>query len=206
MARRSLEFILTLIIPVSLMLVVGADVWIHIVFGPAFLQAEAALRILAVAHLLMYVSLVCAYALAVLNFTWRMSAVFVSGMVINPVCNAFLIKPALALEGAGGGGAACATATLLTEIVIVGALLGLLGRRTFDAELIVRVSKSLAAAIAVAALDTFLLKPLGPARLLLDAAIYVTLVLVTGATDVRGMVNWTRMAMRERKSTKPPAG
>jgi uncharacterized membrane protein YidH (DUF202 family) len=68
------------------------------------------------------------------------------------------------------------------------------------------VSKSLAAAIAVAALDTFLLKPLGPARLLLDAAIYVTLVLVTGATDVRGMVNWTRMAMRERKSTKPPAG
>lgn len=204
MVRRSLEFILTVAIPVSLMMVVGADVWIKILFGPNFAPAAMALRVLAVANLLMYVSIVCAYALAVLKMTWRMSAVFTGGMLVNPICNLLLIKPSLSL-GLGGGGAACATATLITEIGVVTPLFLMLGGRAFNSRLIVRIVKNIAAAVLVIVLDTLVLQPLGPVRLLLDAAIYVVLVLVTGAVNIRELVSSVKMALRQRKGESLPA-
>src|SRR6185503_11222380 len=47
MVRRSLDFILTVAIPVSLMMIVGADVWIKLLFGAKFAPAASALRVLA---------------------------------------------------------------------------------------------------------------------------------------------------------------
>jgi O-antigen/teichoic acid export membrane protein len=207
MVRRSLEFILTMTIPVSLMMIVGADIWIKILFGPNFAPAAMALRVLAVANLLMYVSIVCAYALAVSNLPWRMSAVFATGMLINPICNLLLIKPSLTL-GLGGGGAACATATLVTEIGVVTPLLSMLGRRVLNVRLVTRILKNFAVAAGVVALDSFVLHAWGPIRLLIDAAVYVLLVLAIGAVDIRELVTSIQMAMRQRKdksSAPPPA-
>ncbi len=196
MVRRSLEFILTLAIPVSLMMALGADVWISVLFGRAFAPSVAALRVLAIANLLMYLSIVAVYALAVLKLTWRMSLVFVGGMVINPVCNMLLIRPMSTLEGPGGGGTACAIATLVTEIAVVTPLLIMLGRRAFDRRLLGIAGKSLAAALFVTALDILTLRRLGPVRLLVDGVVYVALVLVTGGIEIRGTAAWLRAASR----------
>jgi O-antigen/teichoic acid export membrane protein len=205
MVRRSLEFILTMTIPVSLMMCVGADIWIKILFGANFAPAAMALRVLAVANLMMYVSIVCAYALAVSNLPWRMSAVFASGMLVNPVCNLLLIKPCLAL-GLGGGGAACATATLVTEIGVVTSLLTMLGRRVLNARLVSRAVKNLAVAGGVVALDALVLRPWGWVRLPLEAAIYLVLVLAIKAVDIRELASSIRMVIQQRrnKSSAPP--
>ena len=193
-------------IPVSLMMCVGADLWVKILFGPNFAPAAPALRVLAVANLLMYVSIVCAYALAVSNQPWRMTAVFACGMIVNPICNLLLIKPGLAF-GLGGGGAACATATLVTEIGVVGPLLAMLGRRVLGARLVLRALKNFGVAGAVVALDTFVLRPWGPWRLALEAVVYCVLVLVTGAVDIRELVASIRTTIRQRKQkdSAPPA-
>jgi O-antigen/teichoic acid export membrane protein len=205
MVQRSLEFILTLTIPVSLMMCVGADVWVQILFGPNFAPAALALRVLAVANLLMYVSIVCAYALAVSNQPWRMTAVFAGGMIVNPLCNLLLIKPSLNL-GLGGGGAACATATLVTEVGVVIPLMTMLGRRVLGARLVVRALKNFAIAGGIVALDAFFLRPWGAVRLLLEAAIYCVLVLVTGAVDIRELVASGKMALEQRRARRatPP--
>jgi O-antigen/teichoic acid export membrane protein len=203
MVRRSLELILTIAIPVSLMMLVGADIWVRLLLGPKFAPAAAALRVLAVANGLMYVSMVCAYALAVTNKTWRMSAVFVGGMIVNPVCNLVLIKPSLEL-GAGGGGTACAIATLVTEIGVVTPLFVMLGKRAFSVELGIKVAKNLGVAVFVAVLDAWALRSLGPVRLAIGALVYVVLVLVTGAVDIRELRRWLEVAMKQRKGASSP--
>ena len=71
----------------SLIITLGAELWVSILFGRAFSPAALALRVLAVATVLMYVSIVAYAALAVLNFTWRMSLVSVWGILVNLAIN-----------------------------------------------------------------------------------------------------------------------
>jgi O-antigen/teichoic acid export membrane protein len=200
--RRSSEFILALSIPVSLMMVVGADFATHLAFGAAFAPSAAALQVLAVAYLVMYVSIVAWCALTVLKHTWRVTAIMSAGLFVNPPLNLVLIKQGLRLRGDGGGGVACAVSTLITELVIVALLLRLLGRRGFDARLVGSVVKGLAIAALVVVVDRVALRSLGPWRFLVDGAGYAVLALVTGAVDLRGILGWTRQALAERKAAK----
>ena len=203
MARRAFEYVLALAIPVSLVMILGADLWIRVLFGPAFAPAATAVRILSVAVFLMYVSIIAANALAVLNYTWRMSLTFVAGMVINPFCNVMLIRRISALIGAGGAGVAAATATLLTEIAIVTSLLSLLGRRGCDRRLLLSVTKNVGAAIVTVLLDTLAFRSLGIARLAIDAILYGAIVILTRAIDVRGMIEMVRRRLPKGETASP---
>lgn len=185
MVRRSLEFVLNAAIPVSLALGLGAGIWINLLFGAAFAPAALSLAILAAATLLMYVSIIVSYALAVLNRTWSMGLVFVSGMFINPLCNAILIPHFSSSGVPGAPGAACATATLLTEMAIVAGLLSRLGRQSFDRRLLVVAAKAVSAAILAIAIHVLISRAWGALGLVLELSAYVLVVLVSGAVDVR---------------------
>ena len=202
MIRRTLEFILALAIPVSMIMIAGADLWVSVLFGKAFAPAAMALRVLAIVTLLTYVSIVAAYALAVLNFTWRMSLTFLGAMLLNPTCNFLLIRHMLTKLGPGGGGAACATASLITEVAILISLLTALGPRTVDRRLMVSATKSIVAAAAIVTIDHILLRPMGPVRLAVDAGVYVVLILASGAFDFRGLLGLARSAMSQRKQRR----
>jgi len=160
------------------------------------------LRVLAIVTLLTYVSIVAAYALAVLNFTWRMSLTFLGAMLLNPTCNFLLIRHMLTKLGPGGGGAACATASLITEVAILISLLTALGPRTVDRRLMVSATKSIVAAAAIVTIDHILLRPMGPVRLAVDAGVYVVLILASGAFDFRGLLGLARSAMSQRKQRR----
>jgi O-antigen/teichoic acid export membrane protein len=202
MVRRSLELVLSLAIPVSMLMLVGADIWISVAFGKAFSPAAMALRVLSIATLLMYVSIVAAYAMAVLNYTWRMSLTFVGGMIINPTTNLIFIPRMSAAFGPGGGGFACAVATLVTEIAIVISLLLALGSRCFDRRLIVASLKNLGAAVLIIVVDSLFFTSLGPIRLAIDAGAYALVVLWSRAFDLRGLLEIARTAIRQRKLRK----
>jgi O-antigen/teichoic acid export membrane protein len=198
MVRRSLEFVLVAAIPVSTALFVGADIWVTLLFGQAFAPAAMALRVLSVATLLMYLSIVAVYALAVLNHTWSMSFIFLAGTIISPAAN-FILIPKLSATGvAGAAGAACALSTLVTELAMVTGLLWKLGKSTFDRHLIAVIAKSVAAALAVILLDAHVFRPWGPIRLLVDASIYVIAVGLSGAVDLRAFVALVKTAKQSR--------
>jgi O-antigen/teichoic acid export membrane protein len=103
---RSLEFILSLAIPVSLMLVLGSDLLVGLVLGPKFAPAATAMEVLSCAHVLMYLSLVCSTALTMLNRAWHATAVFGVGLIVSPLCNLLFVPIGLAHLWPGGGGAA----------------------------------------------------------------------------------------------------
>jgi len=184
--RRSVELCLSIALPTSLALVLGADLWVRLLFGAAFAPAAMAVRVLAPLFVLTYVAVAVSSALLAEGRGWAVTAVSVGGLVINPLLNLALIPLArslLARDGAGGVG--CALAMVGTETAVTSALLTIARpARAFDRRSLVALAKMLLACAAAAALDALLPLPL-PARLLAAGALYFALVLAWGAIRPR---------------------
>jgi O-antigen/teichoic acid export membrane protein len=194
--RRSMELILTVAIPASLMINLGAEVWISIIFGAKFLPAAPALRVLATMFVLTYVAIVYAQALVMQERAWALAKISIAGLVVNLGLNLVLIRYAMSHFGLGGGGTGCALAMLATEIFVTSCMLVLVGKGAFDARSILAIGKSVAAYLVVAVVH-WLLAPWGPARLIVDVILYAGIVLTTGAVRPRQMVQVIRESGRK---------
>jgi O-antigen/teichoic acid export membrane protein len=197
MLRRTLELVLTLAFPVSLAIAIGADFWVRIVLGHQYAAAAWALSILGPTFLLTYTATTIAIALNVTGGEWTVTVTSVMSMFINPLLVIFLTGFAKGW-GEGGGGAACAMATVGTETFVLIAMFSRLGRIAMDARLAKMLVKTVAVCVAVAAIDRLLLQPLGGARLLLDGLLYVGLVLGTGAVSVKETAAFVKQIRAER--------
>ena len=193
--RRSLELILVIAIPASLVINLGAELWTHIIFGAAFAPAAPALRILATMFVLMYVSIIYAQALIMLERAWTLVVISVVGLVANVALNLVLIPFSLRTFGPGGGGTGGALAIFGTEIVVATCLIGSVGRGAFDRRNVVAIGKSLAACAVVTLLDRRL-AAWGLLRIAADVSLYAALVLATGAVRLREMIGVLKEALR----------
>ncbi|MFN0064061.1 MAG: oligosaccharide flippase family protein [Myxococcaceae bacterium] len=200
--RRSLEFILSLGIPVSLMLGLGAELWMRVAFGAEYVAGAGALRILAPLFALTYVAMVCATCLTNLNRAWTLTLVSVLGLLLNPLLNWVLIRLAIHSGQPDAAGAACAWADVITEVAVTGAMLLWVGRRAFDRRSAIALCKTLGVTGGVVVLHV-LLAPLGHVRLLLDAAAYSIGVLASGALRFNESVTLVRTALANRHKQVP---
>jgi O-antigen/teichoic acid export membrane protein len=193
--RRSLELILTLAIPITLLLGLGAETWIVLVFGKAYAPATLSLRVLAPMFVLTYVAMVCATFLVRLDRPWTLTSISLSGLLLTPLFNLLITRRAGRLLGPGGAGAGAAASMMLTELLVTVALLWVLGGRAFDRQNMSAVSKNIFAAAVAIVLDHFL-RPLGPWRLIADASAYVFLAVVTGAVHPGELLRLLRALFR----------
>jgi len=195
--RRTLELVLAFAFPASLAILVGADFWVRILLGPQYAASAWALAILGPTFLLTYVAVVVATALNLSGGEWTVTVTSLVSLVLNPV----LVLALVALSrgwGVGGGGAACAMAAIVTETVVLVAMLWRMGRVVIDARLVRMVVKTTLACVAVVAVDRFALQGLGYARLLVDAGLYAALVLASGALSVRETVGFVKSLRAQR--------
>lgn len=187
--------ILGLAIPASLFLGVGADLWVRLLFGVAFAPATLALRILTMTFVLTYVNIIYAITLVMLERAWTLTLISVCGLGVNIGLNLLLVPRTLVWLGDGGGGAGCAMALLGTEILVTAAMIGTVGRRAFDKPTLSMLAKSGAACVIVIIVDR-LARDLGWARMLLDASVYLGIVIATGALRARELVSGLLVAGR----------
>lgn len=178
--RRALELILVFAVSISLALALGADVWIGILGGPEYGPAVLPVRILAPVFLLTYVGMVCADYLYLRGRSWTVTAVCLGGLALNAGLNAALIRPVLAAWGPGGAGVGAALATVATETFTCAMFLRLIGSNVVDARLVSTAVRLAAACGAALAVDRWFAH-LGPARLVLDAAVYCAVAVIGGA-------------------------
>lgn len=195
--RSATELVLMIVIPVSLFISVGADLWVRILFGAAFAPAAMAVRILATTFVLMYVGIIYAITLMMLERAWTLTLIAFGGLVVNVAVNVLLIRPSIAMFGNGGGGAACALAVLATEIAVTSAMVANVGRHAYDPQTGARIAKTLGACAVVVVLDRILV-PLGWSRLVVEAIVYVVLVVVTGALQTRELFALVASALHRR--------
>jgi O-antigen/teichoic acid export membrane protein len=201
MMRRSLELVLCLAVPVSLAIGVGADVWIKLINGDAYLPSVLALRILAPRFLLSYVSIFLSICLITVNRSWTLTITSAMGLLVNFALNWALVPWVRNSVGAelGGAGAGCALAVILTESVIAGTMLVIIGKRAVDGRLAFRLFKTACVCGVVIAFDQ-LIRPWGPARLFLDVAVYLVLATVTGAIPFQEMAQFVRQALSSKRA------
>lgn len=188
---RSMELVLTLAMPISLLLSVGADVWVKVMFGSAYEPAALSLRLLAPVFVMTYIATVSSTCLQLMDRGWTATYVTIAGTVVDGALNLLFI-PRVALLGGGPGyaGAASALAAMLTELLVMVLLTLALKGRVFDRRVLDVTFRTLGVCAAVVAIDR-LSVPLGAARVLVDAVAYVVLAFAVKAVrwqEVRGFV------------------
>ena len=199
--RQATEPILAVAIPVSLFVAVGADLWLRLLFGQAFAPATAAVRILAGSSVVIYVAIVCALTLIMLERAWTLTLISVGGLVVNVLLNLLLIRPSMAAFGDGGGGVGCALAALGTHVFAAGAMIAFVGRKAFDASTYGMMAKSLLACGLVVLVDRLGVS-LGWLRLVPDVGVYLVVVVATGALRTKAMWQMVTEAVRSRRRAR----
>jgi hypothetical protein len=114
---------------------------------------------------------------------------------VNPLLNWLLIRPCLRHWGPSGGAAGSAICTLLTEALVVAIMLGRMGRHSVDRRTLVMLGKTLGVCACVIGLH-FVLPPgmTQVSQLLVEAFVYVVLILATGAVKPSELAGVVRLA------------
>jgi O-antigen/teichoic acid export membrane protein len=195
---RSMELVMTIAIPASLVINLGAEVWLQMV-SHAYANAATALRVLSIMFVLTYAAIIYSMTLIMLERSWTFAWISVAALGVNVGLNLLFIRFSVARLGEGGGGTGCAAAMLGTEIFVTTCMAIAIGRGAFDRRSIATLAKSLAAYGIVVVIHV-LLRPLGPARLVIDVAVYLALTIATGALRPGEMVSTARQALSSKMS------
>ncbi len=200
--RRSIEAILLVVAPISLLLGIGADVWIPLLFGSAFTPAAASLRFLAPMILFTYLATISATCLLLLSRAWTVAFIQIAGLVLNPALNVLFVSWARRSLGPGGAGAAAAMALLVTEASVAIALTATVGRAAFDRASVRALVKAALCCSGVVVLD-LALRPLGPARLAIDVVVYAASLFAVGAVRFADVAKLVRFLLERRRQRAP---
>jgi len=195
MLRRSLEWTLAIAIPIAMMLGLGASVIVHTVFGPKFEPAINAMRMLMPIFVVVYVAILGATAMILLDRSWTVTTVTILSLVANAGLNLLVVRPSWHWLGEGGAGVGAAAVSVGTEAIVALTYVWFLRKDILDARNVSSAVKSLAACGAVIAFH-LVFRRLGAWRLPLDAGLYAVLVVATRAVRVSELVGLVRSTLR----------
>jgi O-antigen/teichoic acid export membrane protein len=205
--RRGLEGIFSLSVPMTLALALGAETWVRLLIGEAYLPASWVLRLLAPIFVLTYVNTVCASWLIATNRTWTVTRTTLLAVAFRLGLNLLLIPFFLQWRGLTGGASATATSLALHELAVTFILMSAIGRRAWDARNLSVLGKTLGVCASVTAvhlalgwlgLDASTLER-GLARLVVDGLVYLSLSLLTGAVRMDEVLALVRQVRHRRK-------
>jgi O-antigen/teichoic acid export membrane protein len=148
-ARGPVELVLMLSMPIAAGTVVVADALIHAVYGTAFTHAAPVLMVLALCIPPLYLNIVLSSVLVAekRQATWTM--VMGGAVVVNPLINLVLIP--ITQHRYHNGAIGAAISLVLTELLMAGAGLLLVGRDIFEWRIVKRCALMLVASTGMVA-------------------------------------------------------
>lgn len=204
--RRGIEGVNVISIPLTLMLALGAEFFVRLVFKQEFMPTAVSLSWLAPTFIFAYQNVILWFALMLMGRSWTITIISIAGLALLP---AFIFPivhfTADMIPGGGGRGMGAAMAMSLRELVIVVVFFVVLGKRSVDQRAILSTVKSLGICCVVVALHVALVG-LGPLRLLLDGLAYVVLMLAIGVIRVGDVKNVLRLIKDRKKIQAEAAG
>lgn len=179
--RRGLEGVNVVSLPLTLLLALGAEFWIHITIKDKFLPAAGSLTWLAPTFVFAYANVLLWLALMILDRSWTITLISIAGLVLLPVLVVAAV-PITSKWGPGGAGTGVAIALSLRELIIMLTFLAVLRDKALDRRGVFSTLKSLAICAVVAAVDWKVARAgIHPAiRIAGDAGLYGVLAVVTG--------------------------
>lgn len=193
--RRAVEGILVVAIPATMMISLGASLWVRLTTGSKYLDAAAALQQLAPSFVFTYAAVLFATALIIMKRSWSVTLISLSRLLLQPLLMWLVVPWAHRRFGVGGAGMGDAFCFTFLELYVSLVFLYTLGRRALDKRLVAALGKSLLAYGAAYATDHFTKASLGDARIVLDGVVYLVVVLATGGvriSDAKAVLNMVR--------------
>lgn len=175
--RRGFEAVIVLSIPLTLILALGAEFWIHVTIKDKFLPAAGSLRWLAPTFVFAYVNVLLWLSLMILDRSWTITIISIAGLALLPILIRVIV-PFTAQFGPGGAGQGVAMALTTRELIIALVFLAFLRSKALDRRGFFAVVKSLAFAAITFYVDHTIGERVHPIlRLAADAAVYGVLAL-----------------------------
>ncbi len=205
LARRALEGTLAVTVPMMMLIVLGAPLWVGLM-GAEFTQSAMPLRLQSPLFVLAFVTMTAGLWLTMTNQEWWVTITNVIGsLVVIPILNLLLIPIMGRALGQGGAASAAAVSMLVMEVGVTISLLGRMGSSAFDRRLLSMMAKTAAVCLAIIALHVTVLSALNPwLKLGIEAVLYIVGVLATGAVRPGEVLQVVRVA-RRRGNPEPEA-
>lgn len=186
----ALEAFLLAVIPVVLLVWLGADLWVQLAFGQAYAPAHTALRVMVLMIVFTYAGMLIANGLIVQGHSWSLSSLSLLSVLLAPGLGSVLVPSFGHWLGEGGEAAGAACAVTVAEVITAGLAVARMGPSVTPPRLWRALAKALVACLIVSALDRWLG---GPAyvRLVFDMlafAVLVWLLRVVRGTELRALV------------------
>ena len=197
--RRTNEGLVLAVTPITLLASLGANLWIRIAYKSAFDPAAVVLQIWSLGFILIYIAMTLSTLLVMTGHSWSVSLISLGSLPARPIL-VWILAPYCARHlGPGGAALGAAFSDLFTMIGIVCVHFIPLGRRAIDKRFLLTSVKTIVVAALVIALDRFVLRPIGYARLVVDLLAYVVLAFALGAAKVGEVVRVVK-SLRARRS------
>jgi O-antigen/teichoic acid export membrane protein len=194
--RRSFRLVISVAIPLSVMLIMGADLLVRLALGPEYANSVPVIRILAPMFILTYAAILAATFLIRTGRGWFVAATTLFGIVLNSILNVVFIPLAYRDGAAGAAGRAAAVAFVLSEAGVTVILLAKLGRSAFDWATVRVIMVVAGIGLGILGVD-HLLGELGWLRLGIDSILYLSLLLLLRVFDLQEL----RRLFRSRGAT-----
>jgi len=185
MLRRSVEGIVIVVAPLTVLTSAGADVLVR-VFHDKYAPAATGLSILSLVFVMTYIDTMLAIALTIMGKGWSVTFISIGSVFLNALLIVAFVPVGRRLLGVGGECAGAAAAVIATEVFV---LIGMVSRFK-DSPLDRRVTGVLAKSVMIGAIVLYAdrrLRSMGASRLAVDALLYVALALAVRVVTIGGL-------------------
>jgi O-antigen/teichoic acid export membrane protein len=189
--RFALEGLLVVAMPVTLLIGLGARLWVSLAFGPGYGQAALPLMAIAPQFVFTYAAMILSTGLIILDKQWKATLNAIVSLAMTPLLIVAFVPVASRL-GEGGAAAGAALAVVVSEVIVSLLCLHHMGRRALDRRTLGAAGKSLALCAAVSLMHVVLGR-LGPVRILVDMAVYVALAFALGIVRMKDAATLLRL-------------
>jgi O-antigen/teichoic acid export membrane protein len=188
--RRCIDALVIAVVPISVMISAGSDVFIRVAFGETYAPARTGLSILSLVFIMTYMDMMFATALIIMGKGWFVTNVSIGSVFVTATLMLLLVPLGRRTLGLGGECAGAAAAVVASEAFVLVAMISRFGTFPLDARNMTIVAKSVGLGAVVLVVDR-LLRGLGPSRLAADAVLFPIAALGIGLVkieDIRRIV------------------
>jgi O-antigen/teichoic acid export membrane protein len=203
--RRCLEGIILVIVPVTVLISAGSDVFVRVAFGAKYAPGATGLAILSLMFVMIYMNILFATHLIIMGRGWSVTILSASAIFITSALMLVFVPLGHRLLPEGGECAGAALAVIGSEACTVIGMVTRYDKFPLDGRNVRAIGKSVLVGIAVLLIDRPL-RAIGAARLPLDAVIYVVLAFAVRAVRPEDVATVLRLVRERRRGQDVAAG
>ncbi|HEX4340367.1 MAG TPA: hypothetical protein VH062_30875 [Polyangiaceae bacterium] len=195
--RRSIEGLLIVIGPATTFISAGSDVFVRLAFGLKYAPATLGLSILSLVFIMTYMNIMLASALIVAGRSWAVTSISVMSIFILGIFMLLFVPAGRHFFGVGGECAGAAIAVIACEFVVNVVMATRFKESPLDSRNLAVIIKTVCISACVLVTNHFI-HGLGPARLIIDMAIYVGLAWITRLVNPADIARVVQIVKQQR--------